>query len=146
MTAFAYNNNVHLNINCALNKLFKNYITDFANKSENKFIKKKTFLIIERAKWLRNNKKYLRNLWKKVAKRQKLNYNACYKVIIFNENNKVLLRSINIRTLRFKKKIDHRQLRFFTVIEKINSQTYCLKLSKKYNVIHDVFHVSLLKS
>ena len=50
MTAFAYNNNVYSNINRALNKLFKNYVADFANESENKFIKKKTFLIIERAK------------------------------------------------------------------------------------------------
>ena len=49
MTAFVYNNNVHLNIDCALNELFKNYITDFANESENKFIKKKTFLIIKKA-------------------------------------------------------------------------------------------------
>ena len=49
MTTFAYNNNVHLNINRAFNKLFKNYVIKFANESENKFIKKKTFLIIKRA-------------------------------------------------------------------------------------------------
>ena len=46
---FAYNNNVHLNIDHAFNKFFKNYIVNFANEFENKFIKKKTFLIIERA-------------------------------------------------------------------------------------------------
>ena len=50
MTAFAYNNNVHSNIDCAFNELFKNYVANFANESENKFIKKKTFLIIEKAK------------------------------------------------------------------------------------------------
>ena len=51
MTAFAYNNNnIHLNINCAFNELFKNYVANFANKSENKFIKEKIFLIIERTK------------------------------------------------------------------------------------------------
>ena len=49
MTTFAYNNNVHLNIDRALNELFKNYVANFANESENKFIKKKTFLIIKRA-------------------------------------------------------------------------------------------------
>ena len=48
MTAFAYNNNVHSNIDRALNELFKNYVANFANKFENKFIKEKTFLIIER--------------------------------------------------------------------------------------------------
>ena len=49
MTAFAYNNNVHLNIDRAFNEFFKNYVADFANEFENKFIKKKTFLIIEKA-------------------------------------------------------------------------------------------------
>ena len=50
MTAFAYNNNVHLNNNRAFNEFLKNYVADFANKFKNKFIKKKTFLIIERTK------------------------------------------------------------------------------------------------
>ena len=39
ITAFVYNNSVHLNIDRALNKLFKNYIADFANEFENKLIK-----------------------------------------------------------------------------------------------------------
>ena len=145
MATFAYNNNVHLSIDYAFNEFFKNYVADFANEFESKFIKKKTFLIIERTKWLRNSKKYLRGLWKKVAEKQKLSYDAHHKSVIFNENEKVFLRNINIRTLRFKKKIDHRQLKFFIVIEKVNSQAYRLKLSKKYNVIHNVFHVSFLK-
>ena len=59
---FAYNNNVHLNINRAFNKFLKNYVTNFANESENKLIKKKTFLIIEKAKRFRSIKKYLRKL------------------------------------------------------------------------------------
>ena len=146
MTTFAYNNNVHLNIKRAFNELFKNYVADFANEFKNRFIKKKTFLITERTEWLRNSRKYLRELWKKIAKKQKLSYDAYHKLIIFNENEKVFLRSINIRTLHFKKKIDHRQLKSFIVIEKVNSQTYRLKLSKKYDVIYNVFHVSLLKS
>ena len=49
MTAFAYNNNVHLSIDRAFNKLFKNYVANFANEFESRFIKKKTSLIIERA-------------------------------------------------------------------------------------------------
>ena len=48
MITFAYNNNVHLNIDRAFNELFKNYVTDFANEFENKFIKRKTSLITER--------------------------------------------------------------------------------------------------
>ena len=146
MAAFAYNNNVHLNIDRAFNELLKSYVADFANEFESKLIKKKTFLIIERTEWLQNSRKYLRELWKKVAKKQKLNYDAHHKSVIFNEDEKIFLRSINIRTLRLKKKIDHRQLKFFIVIEKISSQTYRLKLLKKYDVIYNMFHVSFLKS
>ena len=43
MTAFVYNNSVYLNIDRALNELFKNYVVNFVNKFENKFIKKKHF-------------------------------------------------------------------------------------------------------
>ena len=105
MIKFAYNNNVHSNINRAFNELFKNYVADFANEFKNKFIKKKTFLIIKRTEWLRSNKEYLRKLWKKVAKKQKLSYDAHHNLIIFNKDKKILLQNINIRTLHFKKKL-----------------------------------------
>ena len=49
MITFAYNNNVHLNIDCLYSKLFKNYVTNFANEFKNKFIKK-IFLIIKKPK------------------------------------------------------------------------------------------------
>ena len=91
MTAFAYNNNVHSSINRAFNEFFKNYVANFANEFKSRLIKKKTFLIIERTEWLRNNKKYLRKLWKKVAKKQKLNYDAHHKSVIFNEDEKIFL-------------------------------------------------------
>ena len=49
MTAFAYNNSVYSNIDRVFNKLLKNYIADFANESESRFIKRKTLFVIERA-------------------------------------------------------------------------------------------------
>ena len=79
-------------------------------------------------------------------KRQKLNYDAYHKAIAFNENDKIFLQNINICTLRFKKKIVHRQLKLFIVIEKVNLQTYRLKLLKRYDVFYNVFYVSFLKS
>ena len=45
---------------------------------------------------------------KKNCEKTKVNYDAHYKSIIFNKDEKIFLRNINIRTLRFKKKIDHR--------------------------------------
>jgi len=59
--------------------------------------------------------------------------------------DKVLLQSINIHTLRSKKKIDYRQLRSFRILKKIDMQAYKLELSEKYDAIHSIFHVSLLK-
>jgi len=59
--------------------------------------------------------------------------------------NKVLLQSINIYTLHLKKKIDHKQLKSFRILKKINMQAYKFKLSEKYDAIHSIFHVSLLK-
>ena len=44
-----------------------------------------------------------------------------------------------------KKKIDHKQLKSFRILKKINMQAYKLELSKKYDAIHLIFHVSLLK-
>ena len=59
--------------------------------------------------------------------------------------DKVLLQSINIHTLRSKKKIDHKQLKSFRILKKINMQAYKLELFEKYDAIHSIFHISLLK-
>ena len=42
---FTYNNNVHASIKKTLHELLKKYIMSFAKTSENKALKKKTFLI-----------------------------------------------------------------------------------------------------
>ena len=41
---------MHSNIDRAFNELFKNYIANFANEFENRFIKKETFFVIEKIK------------------------------------------------------------------------------------------------
>jgi hypothetical protein len=63
----------------------------------------------------------------------------------FEFEKKMLLREINIRTLRFKKKIDHKQLNFFEIVKKINTQIYEFDLFKQYEFIHFVFHVFLFE-
>ncbi len=47
MTVFAYNNNVHASIEKTSHELLKRYIASFAKTSENKALKRKTFLIIK---------------------------------------------------------------------------------------------------
>jgi len=47
MTAFAYNNSIHANIKKTSHELLKKYIASFAKTSENKVLKRETFLIIK---------------------------------------------------------------------------------------------------
>ncbi len=64
MTMFAYNNNVHANIKKTSHEFLKRYIASFAETSENKALKKKTFLTMKWAKWLQSIKEHLMRLWK----------------------------------------------------------------------------------
>ncbi len=61
---FAYNNNVHVNIKKTSHEFLKRYIVSFAKTSENKALKRKTFLITKQAEWLWSIKKHLMKLWK----------------------------------------------------------------------------------
>ena len=47
MIMFAYNNNVHTSIKKTSHELLKKYIASFAEISENKTLKKETFLTIK---------------------------------------------------------------------------------------------------
>ena len=146
MTSFAYNNSIHSVTKKTSNELLIEYTASFASASENRTLRKKTSLTIERAKWLQDIKDYLKELWERVSKQQTKYYNAHHKSISFMINDKVLLRSLNIRTLRSKKKIDHKQLKSFEVVKRIKSQAYLLDLFERYDSIHFVFHVFLLES
>ncbi len=145
MTTFAYNNSVHASIEKTSHELLKKYIASFTKTSENKVLKRKTFLTTKWAEWLRSIREHLMRLWKWVAKQQAKYYNTHHKVASFQMKDKVLLQSINIHTLRSKKKINHRQLKSFRILKKINTQAYKLELSERYDAIHSIFHVSLLK-
>jgi len=67
MTTFAYNNSIHANIKKTSHELLKKYIASFAKTSENKVLKKKTFLTMKWAEWLWSIRKHLMKLWKQVT-------------------------------------------------------------------------------
>jgi hypothetical protein len=62
----------------------------------------------------------------------------------FKVGDKVWLNRKNIKTQRPTSKLDYRRLGPFSIVEKINSNAYRLKLNPTMK-IHDVFHVSLLE-
>ncbi len=121
MTTFTYNNSVHASIKKTSHELLKKYTASFAETSENRALKRETFLTTKRAEWLRSIREHLMRLWKWVAKQQAKYYNAHHKAASFQMKDKVLLQSINICTLWSKKKIDHRQLRSFRILKKIDT-------------------------
>ncbi len=64
---------------------------------------------------------------------------------IFNVVDKILLNFKNIHIFKSSKKLDHKYYESFEIEESIEKQAYKLRLSHTFR-IHNVFHVSLLKS
>ena len=72
-------------------------------------------------------------------------YNSQYKAKSFSISKRVLLRNLNIRIIRPKKKIDHRLLGLFTITKKVRSQAYRLDLLDLYRRLYYTFYISLLE-
>ena len=121
MIVFAYNNNKHESTQVASSEILKRYLLNLENASKNKILEEKTSFAIERAKMLRNNREYLIDFWKRNAKQQTKYYNQKYQFIKFKIEDKILLRELNIRTYRLKKKIDYRMLESFSILKKVNT-------------------------
>ncbi len=64
MMTFAYNNSIHASIKKTSHELLKRYIASFAETSENRALKRETFLIMKWAEWLQSIREYLMRLWK----------------------------------------------------------------------------------
>jgi hypothetical protein len=91
----------------------------------------------------------LRNQLYKRLKKTKNNqikyYDEKHTSRIFNVEDKILLNFRNIHIFKSSKKLDHKYYESFEIEEFIEKQTYKLRLFHTFR-IHDVFHVSLLKS
>ena len=145
MATFAYNKSIHASTGKAPQQLLMGYTADLGNAPKDKTLRGEAALATERADWLRETRSHLKELWEQVSKQQAKYYNSNHITRTFKEGDKVLLRSLNIRTLQPKKKLDHRQLGPFEVLENISTQAYKLDLLSRYGKIHSVFHVLLLE-
>ena len=108
MTTFVYNNSKHSNIDQIFQEFLFECVANLEIEFVNNFQKRETTLTTNRAKMLRNNKTHLMNLWKRISKQQIKYYNENYIMKSFESKEKMLLREINIRILRLKKKIDYK--------------------------------------
>ena len=60
-------------------------------------------------------------------------------------NNLIMLTIKNLKQKRSSKKLSHKFINFFRIVNKIKTQVYRLFLSIIYQ-IHNIFHIFLLKS
>ena len=82
---------------------------------------------------------------KKAQNFQIIYYDNSHKSLQLDIDKKVMLRITYLKTKRSCKKLDHKLLNLYEIVQKIELQTYKLKLSSSHKM-HSVFHVSLLKS
>ncbi len=82
---------------------------------------------------------------KKARKSQAKYYDDKHISRIFNVEDKILLNFKNIHTSRSFKKLDHKYYELFEMQNLVENQTYKFSLFHTFR-IHNVFHVSLLKS
>ena len=89
---------------------------------------------------------YLYDRLKKTKITQVKYYDAKHILMSFNIEKKVLLNFRNIKITKSFKKLNHKYYDSFEIELSIENQIYRLRLFKTFRSIHNVFHVSLLKS
>ncbi len=82
---------------------------------------------------------------KKAKENQTKYYDEKHTLRIFNVEDKILLNFKNIHTSKSFKKFDHKYYESFEMQDLVDKQAYKFNLSHTFR-IHNVFHVSLLKS
>ncbi len=82
---------------------------------------------------------------KEAKENQTKYYDEKHTLRTFNVEDKILLNFKNIHTSRSSKKFDHKYYESFEMQDLVDKQAYKLSLSHTFR-IHNVFHVSLLKS
>ena len=112
---------------------------------ENNFFEKKILSTKDRVEQLQNLRKSFEKRLKKVAEYQAKYYNKNHKSKKFVVDELILLSIKNLNQKRPSKKMFFKFAKSFKIENKIEKQTYRLTLSSTYR-IHNVFHVSLLKS
>ncbi|EDN09133.1 predicted protein [Histoplasma mississippiense (nom. inval.)] len=98
-----------------------------------------------RAKHIEETRHKLIENLQKARQAQKIYYDAKHKPQQFKIGDYVMLNAKNLRLLRPVRKLDHKYVGPFKILNTIGKQVYKLKLPPSYRNIHPVFHVSLLE-
>ena len=103
-----------------------------------------SFSVEEHSKRIQDTHQTLQKNILKAQEYQARYYNAKHKPMTYAVGDKVWLLTKNIQTIRPTKKLDHKKLGPYTILQSVGSQSYKLSLPPTVK-IHDVFHVSLLE-
>jgi hypothetical protein len=146
VTEFAYNNNWHNVIKMSsFTILYRDENVsrwkDQIQKNSEKKMSTTRFKVLKIT--ILRNQLYKR--LKKTKKNQVKYYDEKHTFRIFNVEDNILLNFKNIHTFKSFKKLDHKYYESFEMQDLVEKQAYKLDLSHTFR-IHNVFHVSLLKS
>lgn len=142
---FAYNNSHHESINMSPNKARYGVTLDTRQGVEDNPIRGEIPAAHNRAKQIIDLRKKLETTWLETKAMQTKYYNLRHTPRHYQVGELVLLSAKNIRTTQTSKKLSHRRLGPFQILDKVGRQAYRLKLPHRYKAIHNVFHVSLLE-
>jgi hypothetical protein len=142
---FAYNNAPHDSIGMSPNQARYGLSLDVSQGIADDPLRGEIPAARQRAEQLVETRKALEKSWRETKEAQARGYNQKHRPVEFQVGQTVLVSSKNIKTIRANKKLDHRYLGPFEIIDRVGQQAYHLRLPAKYSRLHPVFHISLLK-
>ncbi len=145
MAQLVYNNSVHSSTKMAPMEALTGVRADLRLNVDEEISVGKALHAQERVKMMEEQRLRLSETLAAARDAQKQQYDKKHKPMSFKIGDEVMLRAKNIRLLRPSRKLDHRQLGPFPIIDAWGKQAYKLRLTPQYRAIHPVFHVSLLE-
>ncbi|KFY19162.1 hypothetical protein V493_08103, partial [Pseudogymnoascus sp. VKM F-4281 (FW-2241)] len=140
-----YNNAFHDSIQMSPNQARYGINIDLRQGIEDDPTRREVPVAKDRVNLILELRQELEEAWKQTKEAQIRGYNKLHKPMQYTIGEKVWLSAKNIRTTQPSRKLGHRWLGPYEIIQRIGKQAYQLKLPLRYKAIHDVFHVSLLE-
>jgi len=145
LAEFAYINTKQFTLRCSLFYVMTGYNAFIHYNIENNVWKEEVSAAKNRVKQLHKTHEKLLKQWESAVASQVKAYNQKHKPKTYNKDDLVLLSMKNLSQKHSSKKLSHRFAESFCIQDIVEKQAYCLYLPIHY-WIHNVFHVSYLKS
>ncbi len=145
LAEFAYISAKQSTLKCSLFYMMTGYNAFIHYNIENNIWEEEVPAVKNRVKQLHEACEKLLKQWESTVASQVKACNQRHKSKTYNKSNLVLLSMKNLSQKRLSKKLSHKFAESFHIQDIVEKQAYCLYLPTHY-WIHNVFHVSYLKS